>query len=155
MLSDGTYKADTVKVGQVVEEKDLGSMYVWIPRYAYQIVADKNIKVTFLKGNTNEGVDGVTYTEDQTTDTRTTAIVHPAFNLGGTELKGFWMAKFEASGTNKDGNAVGNASASSGAQQYAPDNTTIAKSLPNKISWRHITIGESEKRLRTNRMTSS
>ena len=146
MLSDGTYKADTVKVGQVVEEKDLGSMYVWIPRYAYQIVADKNIKVTFLKGNTNEGVDGVTYTEDQTTDTRTTAIVHPAFNLGGTELKGFWMAKFEASGTNKDGNAVGNASASSGAQQYAPDSTTIAKSLPNKISWRHITIGESEKR---------
>ena len=146
MLSDGTYKADTVKVGQVVEEKDLGSMYVWIPRYAYQIVADKNIKVTFLKGNTNEGTDGVTYTEDQTTDTRTTAIVHPAFNLGGTELKGFWMAKFEASGTNKDGNAVGNASASSGAQQYAPDNTTIAKSLPNKISWRHITIGESEKR---------
>ena len=146
MLSDGTYKADTVKVGQVVEEKDLGSMYVWIPRYAYQIVADKNIKVTFLKGNTNEGVDGVTYTEDQTTDTRATAIVHPAFKLGGTELKGFWMAKFEASGTNKDGNAVGNASASSGAQQYAPDNTTIAKSLPNKISWRHITIGESEKR---------
>ena len=146
MLSDGTYKADTVKVGQVVEEKDLGSMYVWIPRYAYQIVADKNIKVTFLKGNTNEGVDGVTYTEDQTTDTRTTAIVHPAFNLGGTELKGFWMAKFEASGTNKDGNAVGNASASSGAQQYVPDSTTIAKSLPNKISWRHITIGESEKR---------
>ena len=146
MLSDGTYKADTVKVGQVVEEKDLGSMYVWIPRYAYQIVADKNIKVTFLKGNTNEGVDGVKYTEDQTTDTRTTSIVHPAFNLGGTELKGFWMAKFEASGTNKDGNAVGNASSSSSAQQYAPDSTTIAKSLPNKISWRYITIGESEKR---------
>ena len=146
MLSDGTYKADTVKVGQVVEEKDLGSMYVWIPRYAYQIVADKNIKVTFLKGNTNEGVDGVTYTEDQTTDTRTTSIVHPAFNLGGTELKGFWMAKFEASGTNKDGNAVGNASSSSSEQQYAPDSTTIAKSLPNKISWRHISIGESEKR---------
>ena len=146
MLSDGTYKADTVKVGQVVEEKDLGSMYVWIPRYAYQIVADKNIKVTFLKGNTNEGVDGVTYTEDQTTDTRTTSIVHPVFNLGGTELNGFWVAKFEASGTNKDGNAVGNASASSEAQQYAPDSTTIAKSLPNKISWRHITIGESEKR---------
>ena len=102
-------------------------MYVWIPRYAYQIVADKNIKVTFLKGNTNEGVDGVTYTEDQTTDTRTTSIVHPAFNLGGTELKRILMAKFEASGTNKDGNAVGNASSSSSEQQYAPDSTTIAK----------------------------
>ena len=77
---------------------------------------------------------------------RSTAIVHPAFNLGGTELNGFWVAKFEASGTNKDGNAVGNASSSSSEQQYAPDSTTIAKSLPNKISWRHISIGESEKR---------
>ena len=146
MLSDGTYKADTVAVGQTVAERDLGSMYVWIPRYAYKIAGEKNIEVTFLKGNTNEGSDGVIYTTDESTDTSKTAIVHPAFNLGGTELNGFWVAKFEASGTNKDGNAVGNASASSAAQQYAPDSTTIAKSLPNKISWRHISIGESEKR---------
>ena len=37
MLSDGTYKADTVSIGQTVAERDLGSMYVWIPRYAYKI----------------------------------------------------------------------------------------------------------------------
>ena len=146
MLSDGTYKADTVAIGQTVAERDLGSMYVWIPRYAYKIAGEKNIEVTFLKGNTNEGSDGVIYTTDESTDTSKTAIVHPAFNLGGTELNGFWVAKFEASGTNKDGNAVGNASSSSSEQQYAPDSTTIAKSLPNKISWRHISIGESEKR---------
>ena len=146
MLSDGTYKADTVSIGQTVAERDLGSMYVWIPRYAYKIAGEKNIEVTFLKGNTNEGSDGVIYTTDESTDTTQTAIVHPAFNLGGTELNGFWVAKFEASGTNKDGNAVGNASSSSSEQQYAPDSTTIAKSLPNKISWRHISIGESEKR---------
>ena len=146
MLSDGTYKADTVSIGQTVAERDLGSMYVWIPRYAYKIAGEKNIEVTFLKGNTNEGSDGVIYTTDESTDTSKTAIVHPAFNLGRTELNGFWVAKFEASGTNKDGNAVGNASSSSSAQQYAPDSTTIAKSLPNKISWRHISIGESEKR---------
>lgn len=62
MLSDGTYKADTVAVGQTVAESDLGSMYVWIPRYAYKIAGEKNIEVTFLKGNTNEGSDGVIYT---------------------------------------------------------------------------------------------
>ena len=146
MLSDGTYKSDTVTVGQVVQENELGSMYVWIPRYAYKIAGEKNIEVTFLKGNTNEGIDGATYTKDQTTDTSETAIVHPAFNLGGTELNGFWVAKFEASGTNKDGNAVGNASSSAAGEQHAPDSTTIVKSLPNKISWRHISIGESEKR---------
>ena len=146
MLSDGKYKSDTVQVEQVVQESELGSMYVWIPRYAYKIAGEKNIDVTFLKGNTNVGADNVTYTTDENTDTKTTAIVHPAFNSSGAALTGIWVAKFEASGTDKNGNAVGNASSTSGAQQYAPDATTIAKSLPNKISWRHITIGESETR---------
>ena len=146
MLSDGKYKSGTVTEGQVVQENELGSMYVWIPRYAYKIAGEKNIEVTFLKGNTNEGVDGATYTTDQTTDTTKTAILHPAFNLGGTELNGFWVAQFEARGTNKDGNAGGNASSSAAGEQYAPDSTTIAKSLPNKISWGYISIGESEKR---------
>ena len=45
MLSDGTYKEGKVQEGQIVKENELGSMYVWIPRYAYKIVADKNIEV--------------------------------------------------------------------------------------------------------------
>ena len=146
MLSDGKYKEGKVVEGQVVKEDELGSMYVWIPRYAYRIAGDKNIEVNFLKGNTNQDKDGKEYTEDEKVDTKTTAIVHPAFRLGGGQLSGIWVAKFEASGTDKNGNAVGNGSSSSSAQQYAPDETTIAKSLPNKISWRHITVGESQKR---------
>ena len=146
MLSDGKYKEGKVKEGQVVKENELGSMYIWIPRYAYRIAGEKNIEVNFLKGNTNRDKNGKEYTTNESVDTKTTAIVHPAFSLGGGQLSGIWVAKFEASGTNKDGQAVGNASSSSGAQQYAPDETTIAKSLPNKISWRHITIGESQKR---------
>ena len=147
MLSDGTYKSDTVKVGQVVKDDELGSMYVWIPRYAYTVYNEnQKMNVTFVKGNTNEGVNGETFTTDESVDTKTTKLVHPGFNLGGTALTGFWVAKFEASGTNKDGNVVGNASSTSKDEQYHPDETTIAKSLPNKISWRHITIGESEKR---------
>ena len=146
MLSDGKYKEGKVAEGQVVKENELGSMYVWIPRYAYRIAGEKNIEVNFLKGNTNKDKDGKEYTTNENVDTKTTPIVHPAFSLGGGQLSGIWVAKFEASGTNKDGNAVGNASSSSASQQYAPDETTIAKSLPNKISWRHITIGESQKR---------
>ena len=96
-------------------------------------------------GNTNKDKDGNEYQkESEQVDTTTTKIVHPAFTLGSRELTGIWVAKFEASGTNQNGQAVGNASSSSGNQQYAPDSTTIAKSLPNVISWRHITIGESE-----------
>ncbi len=146
MLSDGTYKYDTVQEGQVIKENELGSMYVWVPRYAYRIAGEKNIEVNFLKGNTNKDKDGKEYTTNESVDTKATAIVHPAFNLGGGQLSGIWVAKFEASGTNKDGNAVGNASSTSSAQQDTPDETTIAKSLPNKISWRYITVGESQKR---------
>ena len=146
MLSDGTYKEGKVQEGQIVKENELGSMYVWIPRYAYRIAGEKNIEVNFLKGNTNKDKNNKEYTTNESVDTKTTAIVHPAFSLGGGQLSGIWVAKFEASGTNKDGQAVGNGSNSSYEQQYIPDETTIAKSLPNKISWRYITIGESEKR---------
>lgn len=152
MLNDGKYKSDTVKVGQIVKDDELGSMYVWIPRYAYTVDKDnQKMNVTFIKGNTNEGTNGEVYTTDEGVDTTSTKLVHPGFNFGGTALTGIWVAKFEASGTDKNGNAVGNAKEgitdyNNVVQQYEPDETTIAKSLPNKISWRHITIGECEKR---------
>ncbi len=146
MLSDGTYKEGKVQEGQIVKENELGSMYVWIPRYAYRIAGEKIIEVNFLKGNTNKDKNNKEYTTNENVDTKTTAIVHPAFNLGGEQLSGIWVSKFEASGTNKNGQAVGNGTNSSNSQQYIPDETTIAKSLPNKISWRYITIGESQKR---------
>ena len=41
MLSDGKYKEGKVQEGQVVKENELGSMYVWIPRYAYRIAGEK------------------------------------------------------------------------------------------------------------------
>lgn len=146
MLSDGKYKEGKVQEGQVVKENELGSMYVWIPRYAYRIAGEKNIEVNFLKGNTNKDKNGKEYSANESVDTKTTPIVHPAFSLGGGQLSGIWVAKFEASGTNKDGQAVGNGSSTSSAQQYVPDETTISKSLPNKISWRYISVGESQKR---------
>ena len=37
MLSDGTYTVDTVPKDRPLEESELGSMFVWIPRYAYKI----------------------------------------------------------------------------------------------------------------------
>ena len=146
MLSDGTYKAETVQEKQVVKEEELGSMYVWIPRYAYMIKGEKNIEVVFLKGNTDEGVDGKKYSEDESKDTKQEAIVHPAFKFGDVNLTGIWVAKFESSGTNGSGEAVGNVASVSVGTAVAPDAATVVKSLPNKISWRHITIGDSQTR---------
>ena len=82
MLSDGKYKAGEVEVGQIVQENELGSMFVWIPRFAYSINKYKekqnpipedgttqNItKVEFLKGTTNEGTSGNTYPKDYNAD---------------------------------------------------------------------------------------
>ena len=150
MLRDGKYKTvDNVGEGTEIADKDLGSMYVWVPRYAYTISDANNenkINVTFVKGNTNEGVNGEIFTTDESVDTTSTKLIHPGFNLGGSPLTGIWVAKFEASGVDDNGNAVGNASKGSKNQTYGPSTNTIAQSLPNKISWRHISIGECEQR---------
>ena len=151
MLSDGTYKADTVQVGQVVQENQLGSMYVWIPRYAYKMPANSQrtkgtIDVTFLNKSTNRTYTGKEFQkETEGVNTSQTPIVHPAFTLGDKELEGIWVAKFEASGTNSSGVAVGNRNnedgTGTGVLGTVEPGTTIVKSLPNKISWRDITIG--------------
>ena len=156
MLSDGKYKAGQVGEGQVVQEEELGSMYVWIPRYAYQITkgyqqgsaaTEKEINITFLAGNTNQDKDGNSYGKaTASVNTSTTKVVHPGFTLGQRELTGIWVAKFEASGTDGSGNAVGNGTSEKNEQQYEPDETTIVKSLPSKISWRYITVGDAQKR---------
>ena len=151
MLRDGSKytPGKDVEEGTEIADKDLGSMYVWIPRYAYKITNTNSvhkINITFVKGNTNEGVNGEIFTTDESVDTTSTKLVHPGFNLGGSPLTGIWVAKFEASGVDSKGNSVGNASENSTNQIYEPNEDTIAQSLPNRISWRHIAIGECEQR---------
>ena len=93
-----------------------GSYWVWIPRYAcsitsgYQSSTAGNISVKFLNGiNNNAIVDGSTVSTTPTYEgnNHTNYVVHPAFNFGGTEVTGIWIAKFEASdngsGKNKNG----------------------------------------------------
>jgi hypothetical protein len=67
-----------------------GSMFVWIPRYSYKINAEKDIDIIFSDGTADFLDDGF--------------ILHSAFNLESTELKGIWFAKFEGS---QDPNAPG------------------------------------------------
>ncbi|MFR0822814.1 MAG: hypothetical protein ACLU84_08575 [Clostridia bacterium] len=101
-----------------------GSMWVWIPRYAYKVnEADKKFDIKFLIGTTDNYYDesGKIQTAKRCTnvneeiDTKTGYTVHPAFTdetkinyrNGGwdKELTGIWVAKFEA------GYASGNNSA--------------------------------------------
>ena len=105
MLSDGKYKKGKVGVGQVIEQSDLGSMFVWIPRYAYSINEYKIsksategttqgiTKIEFLKGTSNIGVSGTQYATDYNTDgvtkgSATPMIVHSAFKFNENNVKG-------------------------------------------------------------------
>lgn len=94
-----------------------GSMWVWIPRYAYKITYDNpnnksqggTIDIVFLQNDTNLDKNGndVTQTTYQDEQGNIGAyIVHPAFKNGTSngfangewddEIPGFWVAKFEA-----------------------------------------------------------
>ena len=92
-----------------------GSMWVWIPRYAYRINSStQTCDIVFLIGTTDNYYDEEgklqtakrQKTTDETIDTKTGYTVHPAFtnesNIGyanggwDKELSGIWVAKFEA-----------------------------------------------------------
>ena len=101
-----------------------GSMWVWIPRYAYKVNADtKTFDVVFLIGTTDDYYEnGVRKTAkrqtkaDETVDTTTGYTVHPAFTNessigyanGGwnQELAGILVAKFEAGYATSNGNSA-------------------------------------------------
>ena len=160
MLSDGKYYAknavnvdttnkELAKEGQEVEKADLGSMYVWIPRYAYEIESGYHtnqagkINITFLEGTKEyKAGDTIYYTSQQEigTDVLTNASgegnwnEHPAFTYGEDIIEGIWVAKFEASSTTTTPD-----------KNYGGGNVTNlkVKVLPGVISWRNITIGNS------------
>ena len=158
MLSDGL----VVNADGTIDEDKMGSMFVWIPRYAYCITSGYQqegtgtIDIKFLKNTT------YLTTDEKTTKMSDTAgqgnwIVHPVFKDGSendyaeggwdNELTGFWVAKFEASGM-ENGNYVGNGNAVSSEQTQAPTASTSVRVVPNAISWRYTTIGESQYRCR-------
>ncbi len=90
-----------------------GSYWVWIPRFAYQIETCYHsdcggeagiINIKFLQEDTNVAFDGTEadlmpiYNDDK----QINYIVHPAFIFGEEQITGFWVAKFEPSGTEND-----------------------------------------------------
>ena len=99
-----------------------GSMWVWIPRYAYSITSGYhsstagNIDVEFMKGLTNETSTGRTRFDNASGQGNWN--IHPAFNYGST-VSGIWVAKFEASNS---GGKI--------------------KVVPGVSSWRSITVND-------------
>ena len=139
MLQDGL----VVNADGTIDEANMGSMFVWIPRYMYQIPAENyhteqegEIKIKFLKGTTNVATDG-TNVKIANASGGDNWNVHPAFCDGrkndyangewDKEITGIWVAKFEASSSNP--------SASSGGGNTAELDVKV---LPNVATWRGI-----------------
>ena len=108
-----------------------GSMWVWIPRYAYKITSGYHssstgtIAVEFMKGTRNETTSGRTSFNNASGQGNWN--IHPAFNYGQT-VSGIWVAKFEASQSNASSSSAG----SSG----------VIKVQPGVQSWRSISVND-------------
>lgn len=149
MLSDGTYKQSTVNVGTTVQDNELGSMFTWIPRYAYTInefrvakngegTTQNIFNVSLILNTTNSDQNNASYGTDYNIDNVQTGnptpkIVHPGFTFGGNQLAGFWTAKFEASMAEQNNNTEENNNVT----------TKTIKIMPNADSWRYINTGNS------------
>ena len=90
-----------------------GSMWVWIPRFAYKVNSStKTFDVVFLKDTTNTYLDNGTEKDAE----KEGYIVHPAFkNESSTgyenggwdkDLTGIWVSKFEAGFATSNGNSA-------------------------------------------------
>ncbi len=138
--------ADTRKWANAITSD--GSMWVWIPRYAYQIAdnyhtnsaAGGTIKIEFLKETTNEGATGKTLVEYNSSTTNNYTkfpngyVVHPGFEYSST-ASGLWVAKFEASQSDAGANAVDY-------KNYTGGTSGVIKIQPGVNSWRNITISD-------------
>ena len=106
----------TKNVGEIVSESEIDLWYVWIPRYKYQLfnadngsVNEQEIQIQFESGTSStgtvsctdniSGTDGTTSSETCTNASNGNWYTHPAFTLGTQELTGFWVGKFEVSGS--------------------------------------------------------
>ncbi len=147
---EGVTNASTANLEELYGKKvtSEGSMYVWIPRYAYKIASGYHtdeageILIKFLntdntfKDGSNVSISISNPLNGVDLNSSTTFKVHPAFSWkkeDGTpvELEGIWVGKFEASSAN----------ASFGATQAGNVRTSssvILRTVGNVSSWRDI-----------------
>ena len=153
MTVEGITNVETATLQEMKGKKvtSVGSMFVWIPRYAYRITENYHkggdsitgkVDICFLKEATNnpaeEGKKIVEYNAATTknyTSFPDGYVVHPAFQYE-QNITGIWVAKFEASHTectNQENTGSTNTNVTTKTLQVKPGIT----------SWRNIQIGTS------------
>ena len=140
-------------VGDKIEEDDIESYFVWIPRYQYKIwnlgkynsiinfsqlndVTDEkdtsfykifeNSKLIDIRFGTYE-----TYPKMNEPTTAEVYYTHPAFTLGNKDLNGIWVGKFET--------GYKNATNSNDAEINKEESSSVIIK-PDSFSWRALSI---------------
>ena len=132
IVYEGANKPTEKKWANAITED--GSMWVWIPRYAYSITSGYHssstgtIEIKFLKDSSNIAYDGTSTWDNVSGQGKWN--VHPAFNYG-QEVSGIWVAKFEAS-------PEGATTSTSNSEYNGTGKKLQVK--PGVSSWRSITI---------------
>ena len=132
IVYEGANKPTEKKWANAITED--GSMWVWIPRYAYSITSGYHssstgtIEIKFLKDSSNVAYDGTSTWDNVSGQGKWN--VHPAFNYG-QEVSGIWVAKFEAS-------PEGATTSTSNSEYNGTGKKLQVK--PGVSSWRSITI---------------
>ena len=93
---DSNNKVLASAVGKTISMDEIMQMYVYIPRYKYQLFNAED-------GTSVEQAINITFESKTTAKSTGTKngewLTHPAFTFGDTELAGIWVGKFETSNT--------------------------------------------------------
>ena len=135
---DGVTDIDDAKLEDMNGKsvKKVGSMFVWIPRYCYQIESGYHsntvgkINIEFMIGTTNASTKGRTTWKNSSGQENWN--IHPAFEHNGI-VEGIWVAKFEASQSDATAGAFSD-------HDYTGGTTKTIKIQPGVNSWRNIDI---------------
>ena len=121
-------KYQSASTGTEIPMDDILTMQVWIPRYKYKVwnynadgtktSNEQQIEITFENGTAKTGEiscqDAISGTDGDPSETcklkstnatctdstcNNKTYTHPAFTFGNEEIKGFWIGKFEVTGT--------------------------------------------------------
>ncbi len=124
-----------------IEENDIESYFVWIPRYRYEIFDEGNYEGLGTKTNKEQIINIEFENKDEPIKSGKTSgqmLTHPAFTAFNTN--GIWVGKFETGydGAKFDGDAQVNPANEAAAIDAV--NKVIIK--PNVYSWRGIQVAK-------------
>ena len=121
--------------GDVIQESDIESYFVWIPRYRYQIFDEGNY-TTYIESKPTESIAKEIQIEFETNaveastgSTKGEWLTHPAFT--NFDVNGIWVGKYET--------GYKGATSKETAQVNAMDSSKVIVK-PNVYSWRNSTV---------------